>query len=105
MEGVPALFFPPGRASVGPFAQLISLPRAAKIILAINDRRHIAEGDSFEVRIDDPHAADAAQEVITSERGVTGRKPFELVAGKNLLHFSSQRHIEEIGRASCRERV
>ena len=43
MEGVPALFFAAGRTGVGPFAQLVALPGAAEIILAINDRRRVAD--------------------------------------------------------------
>src|SRR6266478_6179104 len=102
MEGVPALFFATRRTSVGPFAQLVSLPGAAEIILAINDRGRIADGDSFEVGIDHPRAADAPHQIIASERCVTGREPFELVIGKNSLYFRPYCLIESIALLSQR---
>ena len=65
VEGVFALFLAARRARVGPVAELVALPGATEIILAVDDRRGIADGNSFQVRIGDSYAADAPEQVIT----------------------------------------
>ena len=96
VEGVFALCFATRCARVGPVAELVPLPGATEIILAVDDRRGIAYGNSFQVGIDDSYAADAPEQVITPERGVAGGQAFELIPRKNSLHFSPQRLVEAI---------
>src|SRR5919108_259756 len=96
MKGVAALFFSARGAGIGPFPQLISLPCAAKIIVAINDRGHIADFVSLKFRAEEATPADPAKQVVTSKRGVSRGQPLEFVSRENFLHFSSDRQIEAV---------
>ncbi len=96
VEGVFALFLAAWRARVRPVAELVALPGATEIILTVDDRRGIADGNSFQVRIGDSYAADAPEQVITPQRRVAGGQAFELIAREYSLHFSPQRLVEAI---------
>ena len=66
VEGFSPLLLPAGSASINPVSNLVSLPGAAKIIMAVDDGGRISYVDSFEVGMDHSHAADFPKEVVTS---------------------------------------
>src|SRR3989338_283403 len=73
VEGIPSLFLASGGARIEPVAQLVSLPGAAKVVMAVDDGSRAAHADSFQVRVDDSHPADSSQEIIAAQRRVTCR--------------------------------
>src|SRR5689334_4924298 len=96
MKGVLALRFAARRTRVCPVAQLVTFPGAAEVVLAINDRRRRADGNPFEIRAGDTHAADAPQKIIASERRMAGGQALEIIAGKNSLQLTAHRLIEAV---------
>src|SRR5512144_65051 len=96
VKGVLALRFAARSTRVCPVAQLIALPGAAEVVLAINDRCRRAYGNPFEIRAGDTHAPDPPQKIIASERCMAGGQALEIIAGKNSLQLTAHRLVEAV---------
>ena len=96
VKGILALRLAARSTRIGPIAQLIALPGSAEIVLAINHRCRRADGNPFEVRAGDPHAADPAQKVVASERCMSRRQALEFIARKDALQLAAHRLVEAI---------
>jgi hypothetical protein len=96
MKGVFALRLAARSAGIGPLSNLVSFPGAAEIVLAVDDRCGGADRNSLEVGTDDPNAANAAQKIIASERGVAGRQALEFISGKDPLQLASHGFVKAV---------
>ena len=71
--------------------------------MAIDHRHGIADGDTVESRADHAHPADAPQQIIAAQRGMTGRNAAKFIAGENALHLAAHSFVKAV--ALLAERV
>src|SRR5690348_9414493 len=102
MKRVAALFFAARGALADPVAELVALPRAAEVVLAVDDRRARPHVDALDVRMDHARAADFSEQVKAPHRRMAGGDAGKFLIGKNSLHLAPEALVEAVARLTER---
>src|SRR5689334_21435402 len=102
MKRVAALLFAARRALVDPVAELVPLPSAAEVVLAVDDRRARPHVDALDVRMHHARAADFLQQVKAPHRRMAGGNAREFLVGKYPLHLAPKALVEAVARLAER---
>src|SRR5262245_58877097 len=96
VKGISSLLLSAGSARIDPIAQLISLPSAAEIVLAVDHRRRISQVDSLDVGMDHAAAADFSEEIVASERRMAGGEPGKLLIREDFFYLLPEALVEAV---------